>query len=271
MEKKQQQQQRQQHKTITVTLPQIARLIDHSLLHPTMTDGEVLAGLEVAKKYKVATACVKPYCIAVAKDVLDGSGVLICAVVGFPHGSSTTNIKVLETEEAVKAGAHEIDMVVNVGKVLGGDWEYVRNEIQAINEVVVKNGAVLKVIFENDYLKDEHIVHLCRICTALSVAFVKTSTGYGFVKESNGHYSYKGATVPHLKLMKQNVGPNVQIKAAGGIRTLDEFLFAMSLGVSRIGASATASILDEAARRGIKNTPTEVPLPSGIKICVGSY
>ncbi|KAI5920156.1 hypothetical protein F4810DRAFT_684251 [Camillea tinctor] len=266
-----QQQSQQQKRTITVTLPQIAKLIDHSLLHPTMTDGEVLAGLEMAKKYKVATACIKPYCVSAAKDVLDGSGVLICAVVGFPHGSNTTNIKVLETEEAIRSGAHEIDMVVNVGKVLGGDWEYVRNEIQAINEVAVKHGAVLKVIFENDYLKDEHIVHLCRICTALPVAFVKTSTGYGFVRQPNGQYSYQGATIPHLKLMKQNVGPNVQIKAAGGIRTLDEFLFAMSLGVSRIGASATASILEEAVKRGIKNTPTEVPLPSGVKISIGSY
>ncbi|KAI1499086.1 hypothetical protein F5X99DRAFT_391195 [Biscogniauxia marginata] len=258
-------------KKITVTLPQIAKLIDHSLLHPTMTDGEILAGLEIAKKHKVATACIKPYCVSAAKDVLEGSGVLICAVVGFPHGNSTTNIKVLETDEAIKAGAHEIDMVVNVGKVLGGDWEYVRNEIQAINEVVIKQGAALKVIFENDFLEDEHIIHLCKICTALSVAFVKTSTGYGFVKQPNGQYSYKGATAPRLKLMKQNVGPNVHIKAAGGIRTLDQFLFAMSLGVTRIGATATTSILDEAAKRGIKNTPTEVPLPSGLDTHGGVY
>ncbi|KAI2465363.1 deoxyribose-phosphate aldolase [Annulohypoxylon bovei var. microspora] len=237
-----------------MTIPQIAKLIDHSLLHPTMTDKEILAGLEIAKKYKVASACVKPYCVPVAKDVLDGSGVLICAVIGFPHGNSTTAIKVLEAEEAVKAGAQEIDMVVNVGKVLGGDWEYVRNEIQSINETVVKRGGILKVIFENDYLQDEEIVHLCKICTALSVAFVKTSTGFGFVKQPGGLYSYKGATLPHLQLMKANVGPTVQIKAAGGVRTLSEVLAVVSLGVTRIGATATAAIMEEAISRGT-NTP----------------
>ncbi|XDG05576.1 hypothetical protein ABKA04_005191 [Annulohypoxylon sp. FPYF3050] len=214
-----------------------------------MTDKEILAGLEVAKKYKVAAACIKPYCIPMAKDVLDDSGVLICAVIGFPHGNSTTAIKVLEAEEAVKAGAHEIDMVVNVGKVLGGDWEYVTDEIRAINEAVVKRGASLKVIFENDYLEDEHIVRLCKICTDISVAFVKTSTGYGFVKQPNGLYSYKGATLPHLKLMKANVGPTVQIKAAGGVRTLSEVLMVASLGVTRIGASATTAIMEEAISR----------------------
>ncbi|KAI1456110.1 deoxyribose-phosphate aldolase [Annulohypoxylon moriforme] len=233
----------------TMTSSQIAKLIDHSLLHPTMTDKEILAGLEVAKKYKVAAACIKPYCIPVAKDVLDGSGVLICAVIGFPHGNSTTSIKVLEAEEAVKAGAQEIDMVVNVGKVLGGDWEYVTDEIRAINDVVVKHGAALKVIFENDYLQDEHIIRLCKICTDLSVAFVKTSTGYGFVKQPNGLYSYKGATLPHLQLMKANVGPSVQIKAAGGVRTLSEILTVASLGVTRVGASATTAIMEEAISR----------------------
>ncbi|KAI1407997.1 deoxyribose-phosphate aldolase [Hypoxylon sp. FL1857] len=248
---------------IAVTLPQIAKMIDHSLLHPTMTDREILAGLEMAKKYKVAAACVKPYSIPVAKDALDGSGVLICAVVGFPHGNSTTTIKVLETEEAVKAGAHEIDMVVNVGKVLGGDWEYVTNEIRAINDTVVKRGAILKVIFENDYLRDEDITYLCKICTSLSVAFVKTSTGFGFVKQPNGLYAYKGATVPHLQLMKANVGPNVQIKAAGGIRSLDEVMGAISLGVTRIGTSSTATIIEEAIHRGI-NTPMGFALVSPV-------
>ncbi|KAI1073578.1 hypothetical protein F5B20DRAFT_574677 [Whalleya microplaca] len=243
---------------ITVSLAQVAKMIDHSLLHPTMTDREILAGLEMAKKYKVATACVKPYSVPVAKNVLESSGVLICAVIGFPHGNSTTDIKVIEAEDAVKAGAQEIDMVVNVGKVLGGDWEYVTNEIRAINETVTRHGAILKVIFENDFLQEEHIVHLCKLCTALSVAFVKTSTGYGFVKLPNGLYTYKGATTPHLKLMKANVGPNVQIKAAGGIRTLDEFLYAMSLGVTRIGCSSTATILEEAAGRGIDNTPKKI-------------
>ncbi|KAI4861360.1 deoxyribose-phosphate aldolase [Hypoxylon rubiginosum] len=242
---------------VTVSLSQIAKMLDHSLLHPTMTDREILAGLQMAKKYRVAAACVKPYSVPVAKDVLDGSGVLICAVIGFPHGNSTSEIKLLEAEEAVKAGANEIDMVVNVGKVLGGDWEYVTNEIRAINDAVVKRGAALKVIFETDFLEDEHIARLCRICTALPVAFVKTSTGFGFVKQPNGLYACKGATVPHLQLMKANIGPNVQIKAAGGIRTLDEVMVAMTLGVTRIGTSSTAAIMEEAASRGIENRPKE--------------
>ncbi|KAI0418807.1 hypothetical protein F5X98DRAFT_93604 [Xylaria grammica] len=248
--------------TVTVSLPQIAKTIDHSLLHPTATDGEILAGLELAKKLKVAAACVKPYSVPVARDVLADSGVLICAVVGFPHGSSTTRTKVLEAEEAVGEGAHEIDMVVNVGKVLGGDWEYVTNEIRAVNDAVAKHGAALKVIFENDFLADHHIVHLCKICSILSVAFVKTSTGYGFVRQPGGLYAYRGATVPQLQLMKANVGPNVHIKAAGGIRTLDELLVAMSVGASRIGASATEAIYQEAVARGIGTIPVPVMLPS---------
>ncbi|KAI3318093.1 deoxyribose-phosphate aldolase [Xylariaceae sp. AK1471] len=262
--------------TITVTLPQIAKMIDHSLLHPTLTDKEILSGLKVAKALKVAAACVKPYSVPIAADVLAGSGVSICAVIGFPHGNSTTAIKVLEAEECLREGAHEIDMVVNVGKVLGDDWEYVTNEIRAINDVVTKqhstntsasaNAAILKVIFENDFLEEEHIAHLCKICSALSVAFVKTSTGYGFVKHPGGRglnlYTYKGATVPHILLMKANVGPSVGVKAAGGIRTLDEVLLAMTLGVSRIGASATEAILEEAVARGIGATPVQVSLRS---------
>ncbi|OTB10870.1 hypothetical protein K445DRAFT_78035 [Daldinia sp. EC12] len=239
---------------MAVSLAQIAKTIEHSLLHPSMTDKEILAGLEIAKRNKVATACVKPYSISAARDILDGSGVSICAVVGFPHGSSTTVIKVLEAEDAVKTGAREIDMVVNVGKVLGGDWEYVTNEIRAVNDTVLKHGAILKVIFENGFLQDEHVAHLCKICTALTVAFIKTSTGFAFVKRPNGSYVSEGASVPRLRLMKANIGPTVQIKAAGGIRTLDEVMGAISLGVTRIGTSATADILEEAIRRGI-NTP----------------
>ncbi|KAI1821172.1 hypothetical protein F4861DRAFT_483205 [Xylaria intraflava] len=249
--------------TITVTLPQIAKAIDHSLLHPTMTDSEITAGLKAAKKLKVAAACVKPYSVPAARSILRDSGVQICAVVGFPHGNSTTHIKVLEAEEAIREGAHEIDMVVNVGKALGGDWEYVTNEIRAINDTVVKHGAILKVIFENDFLQDHHIVHLCKICAAVSVAFVKTSTGYGFVKQPGELYAYRGATVPHLQLMKANIGPTVHVKAAGGIRTLDELLLAMSAGATRIGASATEAILEEAVARGIGPTPVQVALSSG--------
>jgi len=245
---------------ITVTLTQLAKMIDHSLLHPTMTDKEVQDGLEIARRYNVATACIKPYHIPLAKEYLSGTSVLVCPVIGFPHGNSTTAVKVFEAESAAKAGGQEIDMVINIGKALSGEWKYVTNEIKLINDAVVKNGAILKVIFENDYLQEEHIAKLCEICTDLKAAFVKTSTGYGFVKQPNGMYTYKGATVPHLKLMRKHSAADVQIKAAGGVRTLDDLLYVRSLGVTRIGATATIAILEEAKKRGIGETPVEVPL-----------
>ena len=233
-----------------VSLRTLAKMIDHSLLHPTMTDEVILSGCELAKKYDVATACVKPYAIHVVKDALSGSDVGICAVIAFPHGNSTTAIKVREAEEAVHDGASEIDMVVNIGKVLGGEWDYVSSEIRSMNETVVGGGAILKVIFENDYLQDEHIQKLCEICTECEVAFVKTSTGYGFVKQANGMYAYAGATDHHLRLIREHCPATIGIKAAGGVRTLDDLLRVRSLGVTRIGATATAEILEEAKRRG---------------------
>ncbi|HEY0552180.1 MAG TPA: deoxyribose-phosphate aldolase [Verrucomicrobiae bacterium] len=242
----------------TVTLRELAKMIDHSLLHPTMTDDDIRKGCELARKYDVATACVKPYSIPLARDVLAGSSVLVCPVIGFPHGNSTTANKVREAEEAAQAGGAEIDMVINIGKALGGDWAYVSDEIEAINTVVAANGAILKVIFENDYLQEPQIIRLCTICSEIGVAFVKTSTGYGFVKQSDGSYNYKGATVAHLKLMRQHCPPSVQIKAAGGVRTLDDLLLVRSLGVSRIGATATAAMLDEAKKRGFGDQPIAV-------------
>lgn len=247
-------------KTIQVTLPDLAKMIDHSLLHPTMTDAVIRKGCELARKYSVATVCVKPYSIPLAKEVLDGSRVGVCAVIGFPHGNSTTAIKVNEAEAAARDGAVEIDMVVNIGKVLGADWDYVADEIRAVQKAVVANGAVLKVIFENDFLQEEHIIQLCGICSAAGVAFVKTSTGYGFVKQENGMYAYKGATLAHLKLMRAHCPPSVQIKAAGGVRTLDDLLLVRSIGVTRIGATATEAILEEAKRRGIGETLLEVAI-----------
>lgn len=250
--------------TITVTLTQLAKMIDHSLLHPSMTDEDILAGLAISKKYHVATACIKPYLIPLVKKELEGSDVAVCAVIGFPHGNSTTEIKVVEAEAAAAAGGVEIDMVINIGKALGGDWAYVQNEIRLVWEAVQKHGAALKVIFENDYLQPTHIIRLCQICSDLDVAFVKTSTGYGFVKQPNGFYTYHGATIPDLKLMRQHCKPSVQIKGAGGIRTLDDLLHVMSLGVTRIGATATVAIMEEAKKRGITDQPTTVsfkPMP----------
>ena len=233
-----------------VSLKSLAKMIDHSLLHPTMTDDDIVAGCRLSRKYDVATACVKPYAIRLAADVLSGSAVDVCSVIAFPHGNSTTAIKVSEAESALREGATEIDMVVNVGKVLSGDWSYVSHDVSAVNDAVITNGALLKVIFENDYLEDEQIIKLCEICASHGVAFVKTSSGYGFVKQPNGMYSYQGATDHHLRLMRQHSPAGVQLKAAGGVRSLDDLLRVRELGATRIGATATESILEEARRRG---------------------
>src|SRR5512134_2118071 len=150
------------------TLKDLAKMIDHSLLHPTLTDADILHGCEIAKRYDVATVCVKPYAVTMCREVLQDTDVRICSVIGFPHGNHTTKIKVAETEQAIRDGATEIDMVINIGKALGGDWEFVKVDIEAINQVCVENGAILKVIFETDYLKDEHIIRLCEICSELN-------------------------------------------------------------------------------------------------------
>jgi len=229
---------------------EIAKMIDHSLLHPTMTDKELREGCELALKYDVASVCVKPYAVGMAAQLLTGSDVLVGTVIGFPHGNSATGIKVAETEQACRDGAVEIDMVVNVGKVLGQDWDYVQTEIQAVHDACKAHGAILKVIFENDFLPDDaHKIRLCEICTAVGAEFVKTSTGYGFVKGPDGKYSYEGATVRDLQLMLDHVGPGVRVKAAGGVRTLDGLLTVKDMGVSRLGASATAAIMEDAYQR----------------------
>jgi deoxyribose-phosphate aldolase len=237
----------------------LARMIDHSLLHPTMTDDQLRAGLIIARRCGCATACVKPYAVAASVEALAGSGVAACAVAGFPHGNSHVDLKVAEAERAISEGATEIDVVVNIGKVLGGEWAYVSEELKRIAAACTRRGALLKVIFENDYLQDEHIVRLCEICTEHGIAFVKTSSGYGFVKQSNGDYNYRGATDHHLALMRRHSGSKVQIKAAGGVRTLDDLLRVRTLGVTRVGATATEAILHEAVRRGLPG-----PIPPGL-------
>ncbi len=228
----------------------LAKMIDHSLLHPTMTDRDILDGCTLARKYDVATVCVKPYAVSMSREALAGSRVEVCSVVGFPHGNSSTGVKVAETIQAVKDGSTEIDMVINIGKALGGQWDYVSDEIKAINDACVDHQTILKVIFETDYLEDVHIIKLCEICSQHKVAFIKTSSGYGFVKQANGHYSYAGATDHSLSLMRAHSAPEVQIKAAGGVRTLDDVLRVRALGVTRIGATATETILEEAKKRG---------------------
>lgn len=232
------------------TLKELAKMIDHSLLHPTMTDAEILSGCEIAKRYDVATVCVKPYAVAMCREALKDTDVRICSVISFPHGNHTTRIKVAETEQAIREGATEIDMVINIGKALGGDWDFVKADVEAVNQACIGRRAILKVIFETDYLKDEHIIRLCELCSELNVAFVKTSSGYGFIKQASGDYNYKGATDHVLTLMRKHSAPQVQIKAAGGVRTLDDLLRVRAIGVTRIGATATVTILEDAKERG---------------------
>ena len=234
------------------TLHSLAKMIDHSLLHPTMTDAEILQGCALAGRYAVATVCVKPYAVSLARQALQGAEVGVCSVIGFPHGNSRTSIKVAETLQAIEDGAAEIDMVINIGKALGGDWGFVGEEIAAVNAACIRNAAILKVIFETDYLQDEHIIRLCQICSEAQVAFVKTSSGYGFVRQPNGYYAYAGATDHNFSLMRQHSILTVQIKAAGGVRTLDDLLRVRNLGVTRVGATATETILEEARKRGIQ-------------------
>ena len=233
------------------TLRSIAKMIDHSLLHPTMTDQELRDGCEVALRCDVASVCIKPYAVPMATELLVGSDVKVGTVVGFPHGNSRVDLKVREAELAMDDGAEELDVVVNVGKVLSADWDFVAKEIAEVNRVAVDGGAILKVIFENDFLADDESKRqLCAICSEHGVAFVKTSTGYGFVKQPDGSYAYVGATDHDLALMRSASAESVQVKAAGGIRTLDDVLRVRALGVTRVGATATEAILSEAKNRG---------------------
>jgi deoxyribose-phosphate aldolase len=223
----------------TPTLAELAKMFDHSLLQPQLTDAELDRGLAVAIEYNVASVCIKPYAVRRAAKLLAGTTVAASTVIGFPHGSHLTRVKVFESELALADGATELDMVVNIGKVLSGEWNYVANDIAAVVTTAHQQGAKVKVIFENAYLKDEHKRELCRICGEVRADWVKTSTGY----------AESGATLEDLKLMRECSPPWVQVKAAGGVRTFERLLEVRALGVSRVGATATKAILDEARTR----------------------
>jgi deoxyribose-phosphate aldolase len=243
------------------TYQELAGMIDHSLLHPTMTDQELEDGCRLALKYGVASVCIKPYFVKEAAKILKGSPVKVGAVIGFPHGNSSTESKRYETELACKDGAVEIDMVINIGKALSGDWDYVERDIKAVCDEAHQRGAKVKVIFENDYLanggagltSEDFKRKLGQISERAGADWIKTSTGYGFVKGPDGKYSYQGATEADLRLMKASVSERVQVKAAGGVRDLDGLIRVRELGATRCGASATAAILD-ACRAQAKST-----------------
>ena len=232
------------------TVKELAKMIDHSILHATMTDVDLIRECAIAKKYDVASVCVKPYMVKQAKELLKGTTVFVGCVIGFPAGNSTIPVKVFEAESACKDGAVEIDMVINIGKALQGEWNYIEEEILAVTDASHRNGAIVKVIFETDYVtKKEDIIKLCEICTKVNADYVKTSTGFGFVKGAEGKYDYVGATIPNLLLMRQHSGPKVKVKAAGGVRTLDQLIAVKEAGCSRSGATATVAMMEEAIRR----------------------
>ncbi|MDK1291428.1 MAG: deoxyribose-phosphate aldolase [Actinomycetota bacterium] len=217
-----------------VTYEQVAKMIDHSLLRPELTIDDVLEGCAVAAKYRVASATVRPADIVLSVDALSGSGVPVSTVVGFPHGSSATDTKVYEAKRCMDDGAIELDMVINIGRLLSGDVAYVTDDIAAV-VAAAGTDAIVKVIFENAYLNDEQKIAACKASEDAGAAFVKTSTGF----------APSGATMHDLILMRSSVSPHVKVKAAGGIRTLDGLLEVMSIGVERIGATRTEAMLED--------------------------
>ncbi|MDR2159325.1 MAG: deoxyribose-phosphate aldolase [Treponema sp.] len=223
----------------TITALDIAKMIDHSLLNPKFTRQEVEAGCRLAKEYECVTVCVKPCDVALARDILKDSGVVTTTVVGFPHGSNLTEIKTLETRRAIEEGCGEVDMVMNIGRFLSGDYDLVQDDIQAVCEEARRAGALVKVIFENAYLTAEQIKKACEIATAAKVDFTKTSTGY----------APYGARIADLRIMRANTPPGMQVKAAGGVRQLDDALAVRAVGVSRFGCTTTEKMIKEARER----------------------
>lgn len=221
------------------TVRDIAKMIDHSLLRPTMTVAELEQGIDVARQYDVASVCILPYYLKRCAQLLAGSDVRPSTTIGFPHGGHTTAVKLAEARQALDDGGRELDMVVNLSKVLSGGWDYVRDEIRAIVDLTHGRGGKVKVIFENCYLQDEHKIRLCEICGETRADWVKTSTGYGT----------GGATLDDLRLMRKHAPPHVQVKAAGGVRDLDMALAVREIGVTRFGCTRTAEILDDCGRR----------------------
>jgi len=215
----------------------IAKTIDHSLLKPEMTRDEVRQGCEIAKKYDVASVCCKPSDVAFCAEILKGTDVEVGTVVGFPHGSSTTDTKVFETKNAIANGATEIDMVLNIGQLKSGLYDSVKADIAAV--VAAAGGKMVKVILENAYLTDEEKITACKLCEAAGAHYVKTSSGY----------APTGATVADVKLMRAAVSPAVKVKSAGGVRTLDALIEMLDAGVERSGATTTSTMLDEYTER----------------------
>jgi deoxyribose-phosphate aldolase len=230
---------------------EILRMIDHALLHPTLTDDQMRAELATLRRFKLASVCIKPYAVPLAVEMLKGTGTATGTVIGFPHGSSVPAVKAAEARQAFADGAHDVDMVVNIGKVLSGEWAFVRDDIKAVLQVAREHSGILKVIFETDYLTDDTVkIRLCEICSELGVDFVKTSTGFGFVKQPDGSIATRGALDHDIELMRLHCPPTVGVKASGGIRTLADAQRVIKLGATRIGTSSTLPIYNAAEVAG---------------------
>jgi deoxyribose-phosphate aldolase len=213
---------------------EIAGMIDHSLLKPYLTDKEIEEGCRIADEYKTASVCVRPCDVKRAVGILKDSPVLVTSVIGFPHGTTTVQTKVFEAKEAIDNGAVELDVVLNIGKLKSKDYDYVKEDLKAVTEIAHENNVVVKVIFENCYLDDDEKISACEICNEIGVDYVKTSTGFGT----------GGAEDKDLKLMRENTDPEIKLKAAGGIRTLERAIEVKKIGCSRLGATATVGILE---------------------------
>jgi|SRR5450759_30251 deoxyribose-phosphate aldolase len=236
------------------TYLEVAKMIDHSLLNPTLKTEDLEAGIDLALRYDTASVCIMPFALRGCAERLRGSNVRASTTIGFPHGVHTTASKVAEARQALAAGGEELDMVVNISKVLSGDWAYVRDDLAAVIEETHAAGQKVKVIFENCYLNDDQKIRLCKICSELNADWVKTSTGYGT----------GGATIEDLMLMRKHAAPNVQVKAAGGVRDLDTLLRVREIGVTRCGATRTAAMLDEACKRlGLHPVGETAAAPAG--------
>jgi deoxyribose-phosphate aldolase len=217
----------------------IAKMIDHSLLNPTLTAQELEDGCKLARRYDVASVCIMPFALARCAEMLAGTAVKASTTIGFPHGGHTTAVKLAEVRQALADGGQELDAVINISKARSGEWQYVREELAELTQAVHDGGAKIKVIFENAYLDDDAKIRLCAICAEIGADWVKTSTGY----------APTGATMADLELMRKHSPPQVQVKAAGGIRDLDALLAVRAIGVSRVGATRTQSMLKECRKR----------------------
>ena len=233
---------------MSLTPHDIAKMLDHSTLQPYLTEEDIRKGCELALRYDCASVCARPCDVPILRELLAGSDVKVCTVIGFPHGAHETAIKVAEAKLALDEGCQELDMVLNIGRMIRGDHDYVREEIRQIADLAHSRGAILKVILETCYLSDDQKVAACRLSEEAGADFVKTSTGYGS----------KGCTIDDLKLMRASVSPRIRVKGSGGIRDLDTVLSARAVGASRCGVSATEKIMQEAEKRYAEGTLKEV-------------